>query len=81
MDETFTEFNWTEYTDFGGVGAYNDSGAYALRFSNGMIVKISVSFEYELMTVSFAMAPDSEGQVTGLFGKCKTMNISSNSST
>ena len=32
-------------------------------------MKISVSFEFELMTVSMVMDPDSEGKVMGLFGE------------
>ena len=70
INGTFTDHtNWNERTEFGDVTAYNDSGAYALRFDNGAVVKISVSFDFELMTVSMVMDPDSEGKVMGLFGE------------
>ena len=76
INGTFTDHkNWDERTEFGDVTAYNDSGAYALRFDNGAVVKISVSFDFELMTVSMVMDPDSEGQVMGLFGKYSVLKF------
>ena len=63
------ENNWNNVTTYGDVTVYNDSGAYSLAFENEVVVKISASFEFKLMTFTVVMSPDLSGNVNGLLGK------------
>ena len=64
-----TTNDWNNVATYGDVTVYNDSGAYALAFENEVVVKISASFKFELLTFSLILPPELEGNVAGLMGK------------
>ncbi|XP_067950366.1 uncharacterized protein [Watersipora subatra] len=68
VDDSLTSNDWSVLNNYGDVKVFNDSGAYALSFSNGVVVKITANFEFELMTVNIVMAPSLEGNIEGLMG-------------
>ena len=69
INEVLTDNDWNVLTRYGDVNVFNDSGPYTFSFENDVVVKITVNFEFKLMTFSIIMSPDLSGNVTGLFGE------------
>ena len=75
INGTLTETDWNNSTVYGDVTTFNDSGAYVLTFDNDVVVKISASFEFKLMTFTLTLPSELQGNVTGLLGKFRNVHF------
>ena len=69
MNGSLTLNDWTNIESYGDVRVFNDSGPYTLAFSNNVVVKVTASFDLQLMTVTIVMEPNMGGKIEGLLGK------------
>lgn len=53
----------------GGISFYNDSGDYVMAYPNGVVTKITINFELEMMTFGAIVGPALQGKIEGLLGE------------